>query len=286
MGAQTWRRLCKPERGKGTELKKTIARFGTIMAIAGLLGWSAALVYAQDAGADAQLRAIVAGPQRSARNRARDRYRHPVQTLEFFGLRPDMTVVEIAPDGGWYTEILAPYLKSKGKLYEAVPPGRSAAGFRKRIAGNPDLYGKIIVTELNPEKKAPLAPAGSADLILTFRNVHDWVAKGDAELYFQAFYRALKPGGTLGVVDHSSKLPADPHARSGYLRQSQVIALARKVGFKLAARSDINANPKDDTNHPAGVWSLPPTYRLGDQDRAKYAAIGESNRMTLKFIKP
>jgi predicted methyltransferase len=257
-----------------------------LMALAGLLVSSAPAVRAQEGGAGAQLRAIAAGAQRSAKHRARDRYRHPVQTLEFFGLRPDMTVVEIAPDGGWYTEILAPYLKAQGKLYEAVPPGRSLQSFRKKIAADPDLYGKIIVTELSPKNKAAIAPAGTADMVLTFRNVHDWVAKGDAEGYFESFYRALKPGGILGVVDHLSKLPADPHARSGYLTQGQVVALARKAGFKLAASSDLNANPKDDTNHPSGVWTLPPTFRLGDQDRAKYAAIGESNRMTLKFVKP
>jgi len=267
-------------------LRKNLAKFGMFVAVAGMIAWGAPVVHAQGAGAEAQLRAIVAGAQRSAKNRARDRYRHPVETLEFFGLRPDMTVVEIAPDGGWYTEILAPYLKPQGKLYEAVPPGRSLQSFRKKIAANPELYGKIIVTELNPEKKAAIAPAGSADLILTFRNVHDWVAKGDAESYFQTFYRALKPGGTLGVVDHGSKLPADPHARSGYLTQGQIVALARQAGFKLAASSAINANPNDDTDHPAGVWTLPPTFRLGDKDRAKYAAIGESNRLTLKFVKP
>lgn len=241
-----------------------------------------------DHGTAAQLKAAVAGPQRSAKNRARDRYRHPVQTLMFFGIKPDMTVVEIWPGAGWYTEILAPYLKDRGKLYEAVPPGPGEKRFRAKLAADPAVYGKVTVTELRPPEKTEIAPPGSADMVLTFRNVHDWAAKGNAEAYFQAMYRALKPGGILGVVDHKARvdLPYDPRARSGYIRESEVIGLARKAGFRLLGQSNINVNPKDDTQHPAGVWTLPPTLRLGQKDRAKYLAIGESTRMTLKFVKP
>lgn len=236
----------------------------------------------------ALLKAAVAGPQRSAKNRARDRYRHPVQTLMFFGIKPDMTVVEIWPGAGWYTEILAPFLKDHGKLYEAVPPGRAEKRFRAKLASDPAVYGKVTVTELLPPEKTKIAPPDSADMVLTFRNVHDWAAKRDAQAYFDAMYRALKPGGILGVVDHEARtdLPYDPRARSGYIRKTEVIGFARRAGFSLVAQSNINLNPKDDTQHPDGVWTLPPTLRLGKKDRAKYLAIGESTRMTLKFVKP
>jgi predicted methyltransferase len=243
--------------------------------------------YADQAQDAAALQKIADGPQRSAANKARDRYRHPVQTLTFFGLKPDMTVVEIWPEGGWYTEILAPYLKDQGKLYEALRPGSEAA-FKRKMASDPARYSKITTTELMPPEHTEIAPPGSADLVLSFRNVHDWLAKGTAPMYFQAFYRALKPGGILGIVDHraSTKTPYDPKAKSGYVRESEMIDLAKAAGFKYIGSSEINANPKDDTIHPAGVWTLPPTLRLGKQDRAKYEAIGESDRMTLKFIKP
>jgi predicted methyltransferase len=261
-------------------------------AIASLLALNLArpAVADEDASTVAQLTAILNGPQRSAEHKARDRYRHPVQTLTFFGIKPDMTVVEIWPGAqGWYTEILAPFLREHGKLYEAISP-RDKEKFRAKLAADPAVYGKVIVTELAPPAETEIAPPGSADMVLTFRNVHDWLRAGPqaAEPYFEAFYRALKPGGILGVVDHAARpnLPYDPRAMSGYVRPSEMISLAQKAGFKLVAQSDINANPKDDTNHPAGVWTLPPTLRLGAKDRSKYLAIGESNRMTLKFMKP
>ena len=234
----------------------------------------------------AALKAAIAGPQRSEPNKARDRYRHPLETLTFFGLKPDMTVVEISPGGGWYTEILAPFLKDHGKLYEAVGGGPGAKTFEDKLKADPAVYGKAIVTVLQPPAKTEIAPDGSADMVLTFRNVHDWIAHNNADDYFRAFYRALKPGGILGVTDHRAdpSQPQDPKAKSGYVREDYMIRLAEKAGFTLAGKSEINANPKDKRDHR--VWSLPPTLREKQKDRAKYLAIGESDRMTLKFIKP
>jgi predicted methyltransferase len=234
----------------------------------------------------AALQAAITGPQRSEGNKARDQYRHPLQTLTFFGIKPDMTVVEIWPGSGWYTEILAPLLKDRGKLYEAVGGGAGAKAFEEKLKANPAVYGKVIVTVLQPPAETAIAPAGTADMVLTFRNVHDWLPRGNAADYFKAFYRALKPGGILGITDHRANpsQPQDPNARNGYVRQDYMIELAERAGFKLAGTSEINANPKDPRNQP--VWDLPPTLRMGQKDRAKYVAIGESDRMTLKFIKP
>jgi predicted methyltransferase len=232
------------------------------------------------------LKVAIAGPQRSESNQARDRYRHPLETLTFFGLKPDMTVVEISPGAGWYTEILAPFLKDHGKLYEAVGGGPGAEAFEDKLKADPALYGKVIVTVLEPPTETEIAPAGSADMVLSFRNVHDWIPRGNADDYFKVFYRALKPGGILGITDHRAdpSQPQDPKATNGYVRQDYMIELAEKAGFTLVAQSEINANPKDKRDHP--VWNLPPTLRLKQKDRAKYLAIGESDRMTLKFIKP
>ena len=229
------------------------------------------------------LKAAIDGPQRSAENKARDKYRHPFDTLSFFGIKPDMAVVEISPGGGWYTEILAPFLKDQGKLYEAVGNGRGAKESEDKLKADPAVYGKVIV--LHSGDAADL-PAGSADMVLTFRNVHNWIPRGTAENYFEAFYRALKPGGILGVTDHRANPsePQDPKAENGYVREDYTIQLAEKAGFRLAATSEINANPKDPRDQP--VWNLPPTLRQKEKDRAKYLAIGESDRMTLKFIKP
>jgi predicted methyltransferase len=230
---------------------------------------------------------------RTPKNLERDAYRNPQQTLTFFGVEPTMTVVEITPGGGWYTEILAPYLTEKGRYIAAVVPPTSGEyakkvyeNFQKWQAANPEL--KITTADFAPSKLADIVPPGTADRVLTFRNVHNWISSGSQEAAFVAFYRALKPGGILGVVEHREdpKKPIDPKAASGYMHESEVIRLAVKAGFKLDAKSDINANPKDTKNHPKGVWTLPPSYALGDQDRAKYQAIGESDRMTLRFIKP
>jgi len=243
--------------------------------------------------ASGSLAEVVAGPQRSVANKARDAYRHPVETLAFFGLQPTMTVVEISPQGGWYTEILAPYLRDHGKLEAAAdnpalgPRAAAArAKFEAKLAANPASFGKVEVTAFGKDAFA-IAPDGSADMVLTFRNVHNWYIGGFAPDAFKAFYAALKPGGVLGVEEHRlpENRPDKMQDSSGYMKTSTVIKLAEAAGFKLAGRSEINANPKDKADYPDGVWTLPPTYARGAADRAKYAAIGESDRMTLRFVK-
>ncbi|WP_202795540.1 class I SAM-dependent methyltransferase [Rhodospirillum centenum] len=250
---------------------------------------------ALDAATAAALETALAGAHRSDANKARDVYRHPKETLAFFGLSADQTVVEISPGGGWYTEVLAPVLKDKGRYVAAGPDRqskseymqRTLARFDEKLKAAPEVYGKVEVAEFGPDDLAPV-PAGTADLVLTFRNVHNWMAAGWAEQAFAAMYAALKPGGVLGVVEHraAADQPQDPKAASGYVRQDTVIALAEKAGFTFAGSSEVNANPKDTKDHPKGVWTLPPTLTLKDQDRDKYLAIGESDRMTLKFVKP
>lgn len=236
----------------------------------------------------------IAGTHRSEANRARDQYRHPKETLSFFGIKPNMTVVEISPGGGWYTEILGPYLANGGTYYAAAGnpaanerAAKAVADFKTKLAGVP-ATSKAQVTSFGKDHYDSLAPAGSADAVLTFRNVHNWYSAGFAPDAFKAFYKALKPGGVLGVVEH--RLPEDrPDEQmktSGYMKRSAVVKMAEDAGFKLVGESQVNANPKDTADHPEGVWTLPPNYRLGDKDRAKYAAIGESDRMTLKFVKP
>ncbi len=237
---------------------------------------------------DAALKNAVDSSSRAADDRARDQYRHPIETLTFFGIKPDMTVVEIWPGGGWYTDILAPYLKDNGRLYAAISKGENAAEYKKKLADDPARFGKVIVTQLDPPDAMKIAPPDSADMVVTFRNVHNWMRGGNGEAVFKAIYAALKPGGTLGLVEHRGdpSKPQDPKAASGYVREDYVITMAEKAGFILAGKSDINANPKDTKDYAKGVWTLPPTLRLGDTDKAKYLAIGESDRMTLKFLKP
>lgn len=246
----------------------------------------------------AALQALADGEQRSAEHKARNAYRHPVETLTWFGITNEMTVVEIWPGAaGWYLEILAPFLKDKGKYYAAGPDSESSVDYIQRslknlndkIADNADLYGAVTVTELAPQAgKTTIAPEGSADMVLTFRNVHNWMSGGYAEDVFAAMYTALKPGGILGLTEHRENADAeqDPKAASGYVTEAHTIKLAEAAGFKLVGRSEINANPKDTKNYESGVWTLPPRLRLGDTDREKYVAIGESDRMTLKFVKP
>jgi len=280
-------------RGGGAGRRARAILAGCAAAVALLTGCAG--LPANDAAAP--IDQALAGAHRAEGNSARDAYRHPRETLLFFGLRPDMTVVEIWPGSGWYTEVLAPVLRGRGILYAAHfhvdgkgPPyrGLSRAAFQKKLAANPAVYDQVRVTELSAPQHVGIAPAGSADLVLTFRNVHNWAAAKTDEATFRAFYAALKPGGILGVVEHRAKEGASPEQmiKSGYMTESYVIALAGKAGFKLVAKSEVNANPKDTRDHLRGVWTLPPTYRLGDQDRAKYAAIGESDRMTLRFVKP
>ncbi|MDH3512523.1 MAG: methyltransferase domain-containing protein [Gammaproteobacteria bacterium] len=251
---------------------------------------------ADDVATTASLQAIADGEHRSAAHRARNRYRHPAETLAFFGIRDDMTVVEISPGGGgWYTEILAPFLRANGTLYagnydpdaEEKYYQRNSRVFSEKMAASPDLYDKVRITVFDPPKKLEPAPAGSADMVVTFRNFHNWMEDGDHEAALQGMHQVLKPGGILGVVQHRGNPGAeqDPQAESGYVRQDYLIRLVELAGFKLVASSEINANPKDTKDHPEGVWTLPPNFQLEDVDRDNYTAIGESDRMTLKFVK-
>jgi len=244
-----------------------------------------------------EIRASLSASHRSEKNRARDRYRHPAESLVFYGLTDDMTVVEVAPGRGWYTDVIAPLLLKKGKVYAAgnaldVPGQRKyryprQRAYNKKIADNPQVYGAVEISYLTPPQHTRIAPPGTADLVLTFRNVHNWL-KGDPRPYFKAMYTALKPGGFLGVVEHRAKpgTSLEKMIKSGYMTEAKVIELAEEAGFKLFEKSEVNANPKDTADHPRGVWTLPPSLRLKDQDRQKYLAIGESDRMTLKFRKP
>jgi predicted methyltransferase len=235
--------------------------------------------------------AAVADPHRTPADQHRDQYRHPVETLTFFGINPGQTVVEFNPGGGWYTAILAPLLSGHGHYIGLVAHGEKAqAGLAKLLAAGGDRYHGAGAATLDPASASSSVPDNSADAVLTFRNVHNLImAGGDIPSgTFKAFFRMLKPGGVLGVVDHHLPESADSAAerKSGYLKRSTVIALARAAGFRLAGESAVNANPKDTHDWPEGVWTLPPVLQLGDKDREKYLAIGESDRMTLKFVKP
>ena len=274
----------------------------TAFALTGALGssQSRAASHEMDAATSAALDAAIAGDHRSLENKARDKFRRPKQTLAFFGFQSDMTVVEIWPGGGWYTEILAPALKDSGKLYAAQYSVNPSYGYQRRYFGSflsklgakPDVYRDVEITTLDFPYALAIAPAGSADMVLTFRNAHNWVNPGygkqAAPLSFKVMFDALKPGGVLGVVDHRwpDATTEDPNAENGYVSEERIIKLAKAAGFELATRSDINRNSEDDHEHPEGVWTLPPSLALGDKDRELYLAIGESDRMTLKFVKP
>ena len=250
-----------------------------------------------EASADASLAAAIAGDWREPKNVARDVYRHPAETLAFFQVEPDDTVVEITPGGGWYAEILAPWLRDRGQ-YVAATWDDAIAGqpkyrydlntsLRAKFAGNAAVYGTPELRLFDPQ--APVfGPPASADVVLTFRNAHNWVADGNADEYFKAFFEVLEPGGILGVADHRAKpgTDLDTMKESGYLTEALVIELAQDAGFVLEAQSAINANPRDTADHPNGVWTLPPSNNHDDADDAKYQAIGESDRMTLRFRKP
>ncbi|MEL1263496.1 methyltransferase [Pseudoxanthomonas putridarboris] len=246
----------------------------------------------------ASLDAVLKGAWRDPGNVARDGFRHPKETLSFFGVTPGKTVIEITPGGGWYSEILAPYLRERGQYIAAVvdpmavPEGRSrdyhqrgVDGLAKKFADGAAQYGKAGIVKYSPT--APeFGPADSADVVLTFRNVHNWRSAGQAEGMFKGFFDVLKPGGVLGVVEHRATRDVPEDDRSGYVGEAQVIALAEAAGFRLDAKSEVNANPKDTKDHPNGVWTLPPSNNHDAADAAKYQAIGESDRMTLRFVKP
>ena len=248
------------------------------------------------------LEAAVQNPLRSAAHKARDRYRHPLKTLEFFGLRPDMTVIEVLPEGGWYTEILAPFLHDHGHLIEATIPTNSrnpflhkmAQRYRAKLAAHPDVYGHIRLEPFAPPDYMALGAPDSADRVLTFRNMHDLIysnVHGETTGFFlrrflRNAYQVLKPGGVLGIVSHRAN-PDTPVSKShlmGRLPQAYLIHQAERAGFKLLASSEINANPKDKRTMP--VWYLPPSLSQGKKNREHYKAIGEADNMTLKFLKP
>lgn len=237
---------------------------------------------------------LVAFAAQAERDETRDQFRHPVETLAFFGISPEMDVVEISPGGGWYTEILADHVK--GTLFAAHfnPESKSnyyiksRKSFEKKIAANQALYGNVEMHVFDASVNLLTTEDNSADALVTFRNVHNWLRSGNEASSFELFYKTLKPGGVLGVVEHRA-LPGTSRElmmTSGYMTQDYVIQLAERAGFVLEASSELNANPKDSADHPKGVWTLPPVLRLGDQDREKYLAIGESDRMTLRFRKP
>lgn len=258
---------------------------------------AAAAAPVTDAATTAAIEKTLAGDHRSTANRARDVFRHPKETLTFFGLRQDMTVMEVWPGGGgWYTEVLAPVLRDHGHYIAAGQDPKSESkytqdnlkAFADKLASRPDLYGKAAVTALQvPDAMKPV-PDASVDMVLTFRNLHNWMSREAAEAMVAAMFKALKPGGILGMVEHraSDKLPQDPGAKSGYVREDYAIALIKAAGFELIGESEVNANPNDTKDYPEGVWTLPPTYRAGDANRERYAAIGESDRFTLRFRKP
>jgi predicted methyltransferase len=248
-----------------------------------------------------KLDTVLAGAHRAEANRARDSWRHPKETLSFFEIKPGMTVIEITPGAGWYTEVLGPLMKGDGMLISALIDPESASSdrakeyyrksngdYRAKLAADAANYGEVGVRDFRVDQPVFGEPA-SADMVLTFRNVHNWTGSGNAPGMFKGFFDVLKPGGVLGVVDHraspGTKSAEDP--RSGYVLEDDVIKLATDAGFVLAAKSEINANPKDTKDHPNGVWNLPPSLNVKEgDDPEKFKAIGESDRMTLRFVKP
>lgn len=264
--------------------------FAVAFVTAGVGATGAATAKSITSPESAALKAAVAAPTRTPANILRDQYRNPAATLQFFGVKPTDNVVEIWPGGGWYTEILSPYLSANGKLTVAVPGERQRESISKKLTADPATYGKVTIATFPMTPTGMPVAAGSADAVLTFRNVHNWRFGGvdKVQVAFNEMFAMLKPGGTLGVVEHRlpEAMETAREEKSGYMKRSSVIAFATRAGFKLAAESQVNANPRDTHDYPKGVWTLPPNYAEGDVDRAKYAAIGESDRMTLKFVKP
>ena len=272
----------------------TLLALGLALAVAGCASTSATGNASAATQVDVALDAAIAGDWRLPANRVRDPHRHPRETLGFFQLGAGQRVIEISPSGGWYSEILAPYLRDGGHYVAATASAPADSGGGKRnatlqakFAATPARYDRVEWLEY--DGSAPtLGAAASADAVLTFRNVHNWVAAGTTDAYFQAFFAVLKPGGVLGVVDHRARPGSDLETmkKSGYLTEALVIDHATRAGFTLEARSEVNANPKDTADHPNGVWTLPPVNRHDAADDARYQAIGESDRMTLRFRKP
>lgn len=260
--------------------------------------FSAQLVSAMDADLIARLEVAANGDHRSDKNKDRNQYRHPIDTLAFFGLEPNMTVLEIGPGGGWYTEVLAPAMRNTGVYiagsYDIEVEGQPKYRYRQHqslltnIKDQPELYGQIKVASYSPPESRNLWQENSVDMVITFRSSHGWVRQGMIDEVYSDFFKVVKPGGVLGVVQH--RAPADGDAiawaKKGYVPEARVIQAAEKAGFILDAKSEVNANVKDLKDHDEGVWRLPPTLGLGEQDREKYMAIGESDRMTLRFKKP
>lgn len=259
---------------------------------------SAQLVSAMDTELVARLESASHGDHRSDKNKARNQYRNPIGTLAFFGLQPNMTILEIGPGGGWYTEVIAPAMRDTGVYiagsYDIEIEGQPKYRYRQhqallgRIKDQPELYGQIKVASYSPPESRNLWQQNSVDMVVTFRSSHGWTREGMIDDVYSDFFKVLKPGGVLGVVQH--RAPADGDviawAKKGYVSEARVIQAAEKAGFLLDAKSEINANSKDLKDHEEGVWRLLPTLSLGDQDREKYMTIGESDRMTLRFKKP
>jgi len=245
--------------------------------------------------ADERLKSVIESPDRPAEEKERDQYRHPYETLTFFGIEPDMTVVELAPGTGWYTEILAPYLREDGELIGAHVDLESEdlpdfyhdiyAAWEERISDT-ERFGNVEIVAFDPPRRSELGDPGSADMVLTFRSTHGWKRDGVFDDVLEAAHEVLDSGGVLGVVQHRLPESADGEEYTGYVKQSWVVARAEANGFRLIEASQINANPADTADHPEGVWSLPPSLRnVADEDRENYLDIGESDRMTLKFVK-
>jgi len=276
--------------------KQRLGMSGSALAALGVAVLTAACASGSSGQSTADaLIAILAGDQRPPEERARDAYRHPKETLLFFGIRPEMKVMEVWPEPGWYTAVIAPLLREKGKYYAAViaedPSSKYISHrleeYRSRLAARPDLYDRVTVVSF-PADGGDAVPPGSVDMVVTFRNIHNWMARDQASQAFHSMFRTLKPGGILGVVEHRGNpaVPQDPKAKSGYVNEDYAIRLIEEQGFRLVAKSEVNDNPRDTKDYEQGVWTLPPTYRLGAKDHDKYAAIGESDRFTLRFVKP
>jgi predicted methyltransferase len=266
----------------------SLTRWACLLAFCACSSNTPAPAHPQVVVASGDIDAALAGPQRSAQDKARDAYRHPKETLAFFGVQPSMHVVELWPGGGWYTAILAPYLRDGGKLTVTNTDGKGPSAVQQLITRSPEVYGKVEVRNIAPPQNLDLGAEGSADAVLTFRNFHNWIQGGFEKNVVDAAFKVLKHGGVFGVVEHRADPGTDDKTTkdTGYVPEQRIVELAQAAGFKLDQKSDVNANPKDDHKHEGGVWALPPALRNGDKDKDKYLAIGESDRMTLKFVKP